>query len=175
MTLRHAPLASFICGWFNFLGNVAGRAEKRGDTSGWSVDFLGDAAFAMGFVSILNSALIISSKEPLDIYFQVGLAISITFLWAVQNVLRIDQQGWVYTVAAIFQIVATMTIVIVLFVMTPERATANTVFFSTYNGTGFPFPYVCLIGILSTLFSFAGYEGNKALEIVEQSNEERLF
>lgn len=129
----------------------------------------------MGFVSIFNSALLISGKEPLGIHLQVGLAICVTFLWAVQNVLRIDQQGWVYTAAAMFQILATIAIVIVLFVMAPERATVENVFFSTYNGTGFPFPYVCLIGILSTLFSFSGYEGNIAREIVEQRSEERFF
>jgi hypothetical protein len=52
-------------------------------------------------------------------------------------------------------------IVIVLFVMAPERASAYDVFISTYNDTGFPFGYVCCISILSTLFSFSGYEGNE--------------
>jgi hypothetical protein len=45
--------------------------------------------------------------------------------------------------------------------MAPQRASAHDVFISTYNGTGFPFVYVCCISILSTLFSFSGYEGNK--------------
>jgi hypothetical protein len=45
--------------------------------------------------------------------------------------------------------------------MAPQRATAYDVFTSTYNGTGFSFAYVCCISILSTLFSFSGYEGNK--------------
>lgn len=120
----------------------------------------GDAAFAMGFVSILNSAIIISGHDSLSIHIQVVLAICTTFLWAIQNALRIDQQGWVYTFAASFQIIATIIIVIILFVMAPVHATAENVFFSTYNGTGFPLSYVCFIGILSTLFSFSGYEGN---------------
>ncbi|CAF4055946.1 unnamed protein product [Rotaria sordida] len=42
--------------------------------------------------------------------------------------------------------------------MAPQRATAKDVFTSVYNGTGFPFAYVCCIGILSTIFSFSGYE-----------------
>jgi hypothetical protein len=82
-------------------------------------------------------------------------------LWAIQNALRIDQQGWLNNLAATFQISSSIVIVIVLLVMAPERATAHDVFTSTYNGTGFPFAYVCCISILSTLFSFAGYEGNK--------------
>ena len=45
--------------------------------------------------------------------------------------------------------------------MAPDRATAKDVFTSTYNGSGFPFPYVCCISILSTLFSFSGYEGKE--------------
>ncbi len=58
---------------------------------------------------------------------------------------------------------------IVLFVMAPDRATAHDVFTSTYNGTGFSFGYVCCISILSTLFSFSGYEGmNK--EAIQNNN-----
>jgi hypothetical protein len=45
--------------------------------------------------------------------------------------------------------------------MAPQRATAYNVFTSTYNSTNFPFAYVCCISILSTLFSFSGYEGNE--------------
>ncbi|CAF4970709.1 unnamed protein product [Rotaria sp. Silwood1] len=51
----------------------------------------------------------------------------------------------------------------VLLVMAPERATAENVFTSVYNGTGFPFAYVCCIGILSTIFSFSGYEAGAHL------------
>jgi hypothetical protein len=63
--------------------------------------------------------------------------------------------------------------VIVLFVMAPDRATAHDVFTSTYNGTGFSFGYVCCISILSTLFSFAGYEGTKKETI--QNNNKKIF
>jgi hypothetical protein len=45
--------------------------------------------------------------------------------------------------------------------MAPQRASAHDVFISTYNGTGFPFGYVYCISILSTLFSFSGYEGKE--------------
>jgi amino acid transporter len=95
----------------------------------------------------------------LSIGAQVGISVGITFVWAVQNALRIDQQGWLNNLATFVQISSTIGTVIVLFVMAPQRATASDVFTSTYNGTGFPFPYVCCISILSTLFSFSGYEG----------------
>ncbi|CAF1989261.1 unnamed protein product [Rotaria magnacalcarata] len=144
--VKHAPLASFICGWFNFLGN-----------------FAGDVAFASGFATIVNAAIIMGGNDSLNIGAQVGIGIGITFVWAVQNALRIDQQGWLNNFAVFFQLGSAITIVVVLFSMAPERATARDVFTSTYNGTGFSFPYVCVISILSTLFSFSGYEAGAHL------------
>ncbi|CAF3610081.1 unnamed protein product [Rotaria sp. Silwood1] len=128
VSAKHAPLASFICGWFNFIGN-----------------FAGDVAFASGFATIINAAIILEGKDSLSTGAQVGIAIGITFIWAVQNALRIDQQGWLNNFAVIFQLGSAVTIVTVLLAMAPERATAHNVFTSTYNGTGFPFPYVCFI------------------------------
>lgn len=159
---QYAPLSSFICGWFNFIGNFAGREAKQNLVS--SIDnfeyFEGDVAFASGFATIINAAIILEGKESLSTGAQVGIGIGICFLWAVQNALRIDQQGWLNNFAVLFQLGSAIVTVIVLFAMTPQRATGHDVFISTYNGTGFPFPYVCFIGILSTLFSFSGYEGN---------------
>ncbi|CAF3764240.1 unnamed protein product [Rotaria sp. Silwood1] len=121
----------------------------------------GNAAFSSGFATLINAAIVLQGYDSLNTRTQVGIGIGITFLWAVQNALRIDQQGWLNNFAAFLQFGSTIVIVIVLLVMAPERATAHNVFTSTYNSTGFPFPYVCFIGILSTLFSFSGYEGNR--------------
>ncbi|CAF1229978.1 unnamed protein product [Rotaria sp. Silwood1] len=118
----------------------------------------GNAAFSSGFATLINAAIVLQGYDSLNTRTQVGIGIGITFLWAVQNALRIDQQGWLNNFAAFLQFGSTIVIVIVLLVMAPERATAHNVFTSTYNSTGFPFPYVCFIGILSTLFSFSGYE-----------------
>jgi amino acid transporter len=119
----------------------------------------GDAAFSSGFATILNAALILDGIPPLSIGSQVGIGVGITFVWTVLNALPIAQQGWLNNLAAFLQISSTISIVIVLLSMAPERATATDVFMSTYNGTGFSFGYVCCIGIVSTLFSFSGYEG----------------
>jgi hypothetical protein len=120
---------------------------------------LGDAAFSSGLTTIVNATLIVDGRAPLSVGAQVGIAVGITFVWAVQNALRIDQQGWLNNLATFVQIGSTISTVIVLFAFTSHRATVSDVFTSTYNGTGFPFIYVCLISILSTLFSFSGYEG----------------
>jgi hypothetical protein len=29
VSAKRAPLASFICGWFNFIGNVAGKTKRN--------------------------------------------------------------------------------------------------------------------------------------------------
>jgi hypothetical protein len=49
-----APFASYMTGWFNFLGNAAG-----------------DAAFANGFSSFLSAALVVSGRDPIGPYAQV--------------------------------------------------------------------------------------------------------
>ncbi|CAF0949281.1 unnamed protein product [Adineta steineri] len=144
--LRYAPLASFTCGWFNFFGNVAG-----------------DAAFASGFATMVNTAVVLNGKSSLNTGEQVGIAIAITFVWTLINTLRIDKQGWINNIAAFFQISSVIIIVIVLLVMAPERATATDVFTSTYKNTEFSFGYVYCIGILSTLFIFSGYEAGAHL------------
>lgn len=41
--LKYAPIASYVCGWFNFLGNAAG-----------------DASFAFFFAQFFNSAISVS-------------------------------------------------------------------------------------------------------------------
>ena len=129
----------------------------------WNESFLsnlGDAAFASGFATVINAALVLDGKSELGTGAKVAIGVGITFVWTLQNALRIDQQGWVNNLAAFFQMASCAVIVIVLFVTAPQRATPYDVFFSTYNGTGFPFTYVCFISVLSTLFSFSGYEGN---------------
>ncbi|CAF4399035.1 unnamed protein product [Rotaria sp. Silwood2] len=122
-----------------------------------------DAAFSSGFAIIVNDTLMLNGKSSLSIGGQVGIGIAITLIWTIQNALRIDQQGWMNNIAAVFQISTAISIVIVLLVIAPERATAKDVFTSVYNGTGFPFAYVCCIGILSMIFSFSGYEAGAHL------------
>ncbi|CAF1350281.1 unnamed protein product, partial [Rotaria sp. Silwood1] len=136
VSAKHAPLASFICGWFNFIGN-----------------FAGDVAFASGFATIINAAIILEGKDSLSTGAQVGIGIGICFVWAVQNALRIDQQGWLNNFAVIFQLGSAVIIVVVLLAMAPERATAHDVFTSTYNGTGFSFPYVTVLDLNMFLLS----------------------
>lgn len=95
---------------------------------------------------------------------KVAIGIAITFIWAVQNVIRIDYQGWINNAAVFLQMTSIIVISIVIFAKNPITASAKDVFTSTYNGTGFPFGYVSCIGIVSTLFAFSGYEGLEFLQ-----------
>ncbi|CAF4125304.1 unnamed protein product, partial [Rotaria magnacalcarata] len=146
MTARYAPLTCFICGWFNFIGNVTS-----------------DVTLSSGFATILNAAMIISGNSSLSTGVQTGISIAISFIWVTTNALRIDRQGWIHTLATVIQIGGVAIIVIVLFAMARQQATAEDVFTSTYNGTGFPFIYVCFIGVVPALFSFSGYDAGAHL------------
>ena len=150
---RWGPLSAYVCGWFNFLGNAAG-----------------DAAFAFGFANIIAGAWDIANidaegYEPLGLGAQVGIAILMCFVYTGMNLLRTDIQGYINTFAMFFQLVTT----VVLFVAVASlgsgasgKAPDSFVWGTFYNDTGFSGPgmelYVGLLGLLMSLFSFAGYE-----------------
>jgi len=142
---ERAPFASYMTGWFNFLGNAAG-----------------DAAFASGFASCIASAVALNPDlNQLDTNAQVGIAIAILFGWSVFNCMNIKHQGYISTFAAIYQVLSSIIMVIVVLAGTPlaERATGEWVFTYFNNETGWEVNgYVVVIGLLNTLFSFSGYE-----------------
>jgi len=153
-----AALTSYITGWFNFIGNAAADA------------FMG-YSFAI-FVSALYNIMYGSQLSTLT---HVIIAIITCFLWALQNIMRIDQQGWLNNFATIWTIFTTFSVVGTLFWSCKQSglvSSAEQVFFTYYNGTGFEsFEYVILIGMLTSLYSFTGYEaaGHMAEETVGAS------
>ena len=153
-----APISSYVCGWFNMLGNAAG-----------------DAAFSSGFATAVSYAIAISSATEetpdgigLSVGAQVGLSIAVLLLWSLVDCLRTDTQGWMNNFAAFWQMGGSLIIVIVLLVLSSERATGTTVFLKGYDGTnitqtsdepylGMPVsPYAVIMGITSCLFAFTG-------------------
>ena len=95
---------------------------------------------------------------------QVGIAMGVAMCWAAMNASRVDAQGWLNNLAMAWQVTTTIAIVVVLLV----HAGRNDDFQSDHftweiwrNRTGLGdnhFGYVILIGLLSSLFSFSGYE-----------------
>ena len=157
-------LAAYICGIFNFVGNVAG-----------------DAGFAFGFASVISSARLYgngwdeftkscvtnSTGDCIVVDYtnneRVGIAIAVCVAWTLLNYLRVDQQGWFNSFAAVFHIASIVAIVVCVVSMTTKDPDVPTSWaWSTYyNGTGVDdkyMGYVLLIGLLQSLFAFSGYE-----------------
>lgn len=90
----------------------------------------------------------------------VGMAVLISLLWAYKNMMRVDHQGWFNNVSAIYQLLSSFIVVIVLLIVS-SKLSSNDFVWRTYNdGSNLPsVGYTCCIGLLMCLFSFSGYEG----------------
>jgi choline transport protein len=79
----------------------------------------------------------------------------------------IETQGKINNFASVWQVLTTLTILITLFIGASETnsfSTANQVFFTFRNDTGFQsVAYVVCIGILTSAYSFTGYEAGSHL------------
>ncbi|TNV80914.1 hypothetical protein FGO68_gene5046 [Halteria grandinella] len=142
---RWAPFASYVCGWFNFLGNAAS-----------------DAGFAFGFGQVLGACISLGTggEVRMTVWQQVLVAIAISGLWAAKNLMRVDHQGWFNNASAIYQLLSTVVITATLLLVSPTLSTPSFVFTHYNNDTGMPSVlYVSCIGLLMCLFSFSGYEG----------------
>lgn len=141
---KNAPLASYITGWFNALGNVAA-----------------DAFFGYAFAQSVNDILTTFSYS-ISIPYQVAIGLLTTTIWAAQNFLIIEVQGTINNFASIWQVFTTVTILVTLFAgatATDSLSTAEEIFLTYRNDTGFESVfYVVCIGILTSAYSFTGYE-----------------
>jgi amino acid transporter len=89
------------------------------------------------------------------------IAILIAGTWAIKNLLRVDHQGWFNNTAAVYQVLSTVVIVVVILTVSQQLSTASFVWTSFNNQTGISSVfYVCLISLLMTNFSFSGYEAS---------------
>ena len=70
-----APVLSYICAWFNMIGNVAC-----------------DSSFAYGMCQVISASMQLVSKgeSRLTTEVQVLLSISVLMMWAVKNRLKLD-------------------------------------------------------------------------------------
>jgi amino acid transporter len=141
---EHAGIASFICGWFSFLGNAAT-----------------DASFAYGFAEIVGAIIELKTggKTSLSNGVKVAIAIGCMFSFAIKNIAKMDAQGWFNNASAIFQMGSTFILILAIVIAAPERSSSEFVWTKYYNSTGMPsVAYVCIIGILTTLYGMSGYE-----------------
>jgi amino acid transporter len=153
---KYAAVWSYTCGWFNYLGNSAG-----------------DAAFAYSFAQQMNAAIELSGGSGYSDKATSAVAIAILLLWSLLNILRIDKVGFMNNFAAFSQ-GAVIVILLLAVLIVPDRlATADYVFTKYYNDTGFKSKsYVVCIGLLTSLFSFAGYEASA--HMAEETTQSRI-
>lgn len=141
---EYAGLSSFVCGWFSFLGNTAC-----------------DASYAYGFAQIVAAIVTMATEGSVEVNNQhrVAIAIGCMFSFAIKNIAKMDAQGWFNNASAIFQMVTTLGIIIAIIVAAPQRSTSEFVWTEFYNTTGLDNKiYVCIIGLLTTLYGMSGYE-----------------
>ena len=169
---HQSSLWAYITGCFNFMGNAAG-----------------DSSFAFSFANFMNSAIQLTSGKVYSVDTVVGVSIAIIFVWSFICFFRIDKLGIFVNLAAAAQIGGIIIIIIAVLVLpaqkslhenidvgfysyyyganstlsdnAPEYATASYVFTEYYNGTGWSDKsYVVCLGLLTGLFSFAGFEAS---------------
>jgi amino acid transporter len=89
------------------------------------------------------------------------ISIAVLLLWSILNMFRVDQVGWINNVAAACHAGGILIIIIALLVM-PDNLNDTTYVLTKYeNYSGFSDKsYVVAIGLLTGMYSFAGYEAS---------------
>ena len=142
-----APFSSFLCGWINLIGNLAN-----------------STSFANGCVSIIAASITMYNGYSLSISAQVGLSIGFLLLWALQNIFRIDQQGQITAVGVVFQLFGSFAVVIAALATASAKSSSQFIFTASHNGIGVnSMAYVALIGVLSSLYCYGGFEAGAHL------------
>lgn len=151
---RHAPLASYICGWTNWIGNASG-----------------NAAFAYSFAIFLNAALQASHLPSYDTSASsVIIALGVNTVWTLLNWINISHLAMFNNFAAFFHAGSLLAIVIILFATAHPLRRPSWVFFDYENFSGFTDDmqqrplndksYVGAMGVLTACYYFSGYEAS---------------
>jgi amino acid transporter len=82
-----APILSYICAWFNLLGNIAC-----------------DSSFAFGLSQVTSAfvSLATGGESELSVYVQVVLSILVLFAWERKNKMKLSEQGWFSNMSAVY-------------------------------------------------------------------------
>lgn len=99
---------------------------------------------------------------------QVVLSIAILIIWALKNKIRLDKQGWFSNMSAVYQMLSTVLMTVAVLWWSPKLSTSGFVFTEYNNGTGFSSDgsfilYICLMGVLMSLYGLSGYESGATL------------
>lgn len=133
------PLFGYICGWFNLLGNIANNAA---------------IAYAVAGICSSIYSLHRNGHSTINTEIKVAIAIVILAFQVLRNKLTIQLQSKMNEWTAVFQILMTFALVVVLFAAVSHLSSAKFVFTRFYNDTGFEGDfYASLLGFLTPLYS----------------------
>jgi len=136
------PFASWVSGWCNLLGQIAGVA---------SGGYAGATIFAQ--IIGLSTGVKVSNKEILGLY-----ALMLVIAGVVNTMAETLLTALCY-VSVFWQIAGTIVIVVWTLVSAPTLKSAEWVFTSYNNDTGFDsIGYVALVGTLAAASVFTGYD-----------------
>lgn len=139
---KWGPFASWMAGWTNLLGQIAGVAS--GGYSG--------AIIIANIVSLIND-YDMNNTQILAVYLGVLIIAGV-----VNTFTETLLTGLCY-ISVLWHLVGTLIIVITMLVMAPTHQNASFVLFSFQNYTNFDSSaYVGLIGILFAASTFTGYD-----------------
>ncbi|KAG0290018.1 hypothetical protein BGZ97_006294 [Linnemannia gamsii] len=139
-----APIASWTVGYTNWLGLVRSIAIASTD--------LAMAQFLASLVSMT------SSYNP-NTYVIFAIYVCILLLHGVVNSMAVRLNGLFNNMSVWWHIIGTATIVIVVLVMTPQRQSAEFVFTTWVNNTGWSSSfYVFMLGLLQSQYTLSGYD-----------------
>ncbi|KAF9591864.1 hypothetical protein IFM89_008910 [Coptis chinensis] len=147
-----APFASWLTGWFNIVGMWAGTT---------SVDFsLAQLIQVMILLSTggNNGGGYVASK-----YVVICLHGGLLFLHALINSLPIAWLAFFGQLAALWNVVGVLVLMVLIPTVATEKATADFVFtrFNTDNGGGIHSNfYIFILGLLMSQYTFTGYDAS---------------
>jgi len=144
---RNGPLASWVTGWFNLLGQVAVTA---------GIDF-GLASFLGAYLNLAFGMEV----TPARIVLIYGTVLA---LHALLNTFGVRLVAFLNDVSVWWHIAGVVIIVGTLLALADNRQSPSFVFGEFVNNTGWDFPgasvYVFLLGLLLAQYTFTGYDAS---------------
>ncbi|KAK7269812.1 hypothetical protein RIF29_22564 [Crotalaria pallida] len=147
-----APFASWITGWFNIVGQWAVTT---------SVDY--SLAQLVQVIVLLSTGGKNGGGYEASKYVVIVLHGGILVLHGIFNSLPISLLSFLGQLAAIWNVLGVFVLMILIPIVTPERASASYVFghFNTDNGAGINSrPYIFLLGLLMSQYTLTGYDAS---------------
>ncbi|CAF2090867.1 unnamed protein product [Brassica rapa subsp. narinosa] len=149
---RWAPLASWLTGWFNIVGQWAVTA---------SVDF--SLAQLIQVIVLLSTGGKNGGGYQGSDYVVIGIHGGILFIHALLNSLPISVLSFIGQLAALWNLLGVLVLMILIPVVSTERATTKFVFtnFNTDNGLGITsYAYIFVLGLLMSQYTITGYDAS---------------